>query len=465
MEYLPVSWRIKGQTVLLVGGGEIALRKARLLDRAGARLRLVAPEVEPDLAALVEQGGGEIQRQVFAADQLDGVLLALAATDDEAVNRAVSEAAQARGVPVNVVDNPPLCTFIFPAIVDRDPLIISISSGGASPVAARWVRSRIETLIPARWGRLAALMGSRRKRLAEKLPSVSARRLFWEKVIDGAVAEQTLAGQDEAAATELDAAIEAADADKLMRGEVYLVGAGPGDADLLTFRALRLLQKADVVVYDRLVSPGVLELARRDAELVYVGKKRAEHVLPQDDINRLLVDYARQGKKVCRLKGGDPFIFGRGGEELEQVVEAGIDFQVVPGVTAAAGCAAYAGIPLTHRDHAQSVRFITGHRKENGELNLPWSDFLTPSETLVFYMGLVSLPAISAGLIMAGRSPDTPAALISRGTLSGQRVLKGTLGSLPDLVAEAGAEAPSLLIIGDVVGLYPRYRWFEDGEG
>lgn len=465
MEYLPVSWRIKGQTVLLVGGGEIALRKARLLDRAGARLRLVAPEVEPDLAALVEQGGGEIQRQVFAADQLDGVLLALAATDDEAVNRAVSEAAQARGVPVNVVDNPPLCTFIFPAIVDRDPLIISISSGGASPVAARWVRSRVETLIPARWGRLAALMGSRRKRLAEKLPSVSARRLFWEKVIDGAVAEQTLAGQDEAAATELDAAIEAADADKLMRGEVYLVGAGPGDADLLTFRALRLLQKADVVVYDRLVSPGVLELARRDAELVYVGKKRAEHVLPQDDINRLLVDYARQGKKVCRLKGGDPFIFGRGGEELEQVVEAGIDFQVVPGVTAAAGCAAYAGIPLTHRDHAQSVRFITGHRKENGELNLPWSDFLTPSETLVFYMGLVSLPAISAGLIMAGRSPDTPAALISRGTLSGQRVIKGTLGTLPDTVAEASPEAPSLLIIGDVVGLYPRYRWFEDGEG
>ena len=463
MDYLPVSWRIKDQTVLLVGGGEIALRKARLLVRAGARLRLVSPEVVPELAALVEESGGEILHQRFAEAQLDGVLLALAATDDEAVNRHVSEAAQARGTPVNVVDNPPLCTFIFPAIVDRYPLLISITSGGAAPVAARWVRSRIESMLPARWGELAALMGSRRQRLAEKLPNISARRLFWEKIIDGPVAEKTLAGQTTQAGDMLDQAIEDADAERLTQGEVYLVGAGPGDPDLLTFRALRLLQKADIVLYDRLVSPGVLELARRDAELVYVGKKRSEHVLPQDEINQLLVRYASEGKKVCRLKGGDPFIFGRGGEELESVVAAGINFQVVPGVTAAAGCAAYAGIPLTHRDHAQSVRFVTGHRKENGELNLPWKEFLTPGETLVFYMGLVSLPDISAGLILAGRDPATPAAMISQGTQAEQQVVIGTLESLPAQAAAAQPVAPTLIIIGDVVGLYPRYSWFGAG--
>ncbi|AJD48212.1 uroporphyrin-III C-methyltransferase [Isoalcanivorax pacificus W11-5] len=460
MQYLPVSWRVDGQWVLLVGGGEIALRKARLLARAGARLRVVAPEIEPALAELVDQTGGERLASVFEAAQLDGVQLALAATDSDSVNRAVSEAAQARGIPVNVVDNPSLCTFIFPAIVDRDPLLVSISSGGASPVLARWLRSRIESWLPARWGELASLMGSRRKALAEKLPAVSARRLFWENVLDGPVVEQSLAGRSQEAGALLDKAIEQADAATLSEGEVYLVGAGPGDPDLLTFRALRLLQKADVVLYDRLVSPGVLELARRDAELVYVGKKRSEHVIPQNEINELLVQYARQGKKVCRLKGGDPFIFGRGGEEIERVVAEGIRFQVVPGITAASGCAAYAGIPLTHRDHAQSVRFVTGHRKENGELNLPWAALTTPNETLVFYMGLVSLPDISRGLIAAGKSPQTPAALVSQGTTADQQVVTGTLENLPALAAQAQLPAPTLLIIGDVVALHAQLNWF-----
>ena len=459
MDYLPVAWRLKEQLALVVGGGEIALRKARLLDRAGARLRVVAPEIEPELVQLVERQGGELLRCHYHADQLDGVALAIGATDDQQVNRQLHGDAVARHLPVNVVDNPPLCTFIFPAIVDRDPLLISISSGGASPVLARWARSKIETLLPAGLGRLATLMGRYRKTLAEKLPQVGARRLFWEGLLDGPLMERVLAGQDQQAETLLQQAVDDADRESLARGEVYLVGAGPGDPDLMTFRALRLLQKADVVLYDRLVGPGILELARRDAELVYVGKARNEHVVPQDEINSLLVRYACEGKKVCRLKGGDPFIFGRGGEELDSVVEAGIDFQVVPGVTAAAGCAAYAGIPLTHRDHAQSVRFVTGHRKDNS-VDLPWGSLITPGETLVFYMGLVSLADICSNLKAQGMRADMPAAVISRGTMTDQQVIIGNLSSLPGLVSEREVAAPSLVIIGSVVTLHPRYRWF-----
>ena len=463
MNYLPVAWRLRDQAALLVGGGEIALRKARLLVRAGARLRVVAPEICDELVALIRESHGEQFNRQFAATDLEGVTLAIAATDDDQVNASVSHAAQAANVPVNVVDNPPLCTFIFPAIVDRDPILISISSGGASPVLARWVRSRIESWLPGRWGRVATLMGRYRKQLAEKLPSVGARRQFWEGLLDGPLVEKVLAGQENQAETFLAEAIEQANQKKLMKGEVYLVGAGPGDPDLLTFRALRLLQKADVVLYDRLVSAQVLELARRDADMVYVGKRAAEHVLPQQDINKLLVHYASQGLKVCRLKGGDPFIFGRGGEELEQVVEAGIDFQVVPGVTAAAGCAAYAGIPLTHRDHAQSVRFVTGHRKENGELDLPWPNLITPRETLVFYMPQISLEQICQQLIHHGMDPLMPAALISKGTTDTQDVIAADLSSLSEQVKTRQPAAPSLLIVGSVVNLYPRYRWFEPG--
>jgi uroporphyrin-III C-methyltransferase / precorrin-2 dehydrogenase / sirohydrochlorin ferrochelatase len=461
MEYLPVAWRIRDQLALVVGGGEIALRKARLLVRAGARVRIVSPEIEPALRQLIDEQGGEWLPARYHSGHLDGVVLAIGATDDHDVNRQLHHDALLRQLPVNVVDNPPLCTFIFPAIVDRDPLLISISSGGASPVLARWARSRIETLLPAGLGRLASLMGRYRQALAEKLPQVGARRLFWEGMLDGALMEQVLAGQDQRAESLLKQAIDEADRDSLSRGEVYLVGAGPGDPDLMTFRALRLLQKADVVLYDRLVGPGILELARRDAELVYVGKARSQHVMAQDDINALLVRYAREGKKVCRLKGGDPFIFGRGGEELDQVVESGIDFQVVPGVTAAAGCAAYAGIPLTHRDHAQSVRFVTGHRKDNS-VDLPWGSLITPGETLVFYMGLVSLPEICSNLIAQGMSAEMPAAIVSRGTMQDQQVVIGTLTSLPQRVAEQEVAAPSLLIIGTVVSLHPRYRWFRE---
>ena len=459
MEYLPVAWRLRDRTALIVGGGEVALRKARLLDRAGARLRVVSPATEPALQQLLQAQGGEWIAAPWHARHLEGVVLAIGATDDENVNRQLHDEAVARGVPVNVVDNPPLCTFIFPAIVDRDPLLISISSGGASPVLARWVRSRIETLLPARLGRVASLMGKFRPAVAARLPVIGARRQFWEGLLEGTFMEKVLAGRNDEAEAILSGSIAAADVPELSRGEVYLVGAGPGDPDLLTFRALRLLQKADVVLYDRLVGPGILELARRDAELVYVGKARNEHVVPQQEINSLLVHYARQGKKVCRLKGGDPFIFGRGGEELDSVVEAQIPFQVVPGVTAAAGCAAYAGIPLTHRDHAQSVRFLTGHRKD-GSIDLPWSSLVVPGETLVFYMGLHGLADICSALQQAGMASERPAALVSRGTLEDQRVILGTLASLPALAADAEVPAPSLLIIGEVVSLHPRYHWF-----
>lgn len=459
MDYLPVSWRLRDQLALLVGGGDIALRKGRLLVRAGARLRVVAPQIDAELKQLVEQQGGEWLPENYQSSHLEGVVLAIGATDNNDVNRQLHADAVARHLPVNVVDNPPLCTFIFPAIVDRDPLLISISSGGASPVLARWARSKIETLFPADLGKLAQLMGRFRKPLAEKLPRIGARRLFWEGLLDGPLMEKVLAGQHAEAEALLSDAVAGADVEALSRGEVYLVGAGPGDPDLMTFRALRLLQKADVVLYDRLVGQGILELARRDAELVYVGKARNEHVVPQQEINSLLVKYALEGKKVCRLKGGDPFIFGRGGEELDSVVAAGIDFQVVPGVTAAAGCAAYAGIPLTHRDHAQSVRFITGHRKD-GSVDLPWSSLNTVNETLVFYMGLVSLAEICANLLAQGMPSDMPAAIVSRGTLTDQQVIIGTLTSLPEKIAGMEVAAPSLLIIGSVVSLHPRYRWF-----
>src|SRR5690554_521611 len=459
MEYLPVAWRLREQTVLLVGGGEIALRKARLLARAGARLRVVAPEIEAELLQLIEQQGGQWLQHSYQAEHLDGVTLAIGATDNQQVNEQLHADALARQLPVNVVDNPSLCTFIFPAIVDRDPLLISISSSGNAPVLARWARAKLESFFPAELGKLATLMGRFRKPLAEKLPQIGARRLFWEGLLDGPMMEKVLAGRHQEAEQLLAAAVATADTESLSRGEVYLVGAGPGDPDLLTFRALRLLQKADVVLYDRLVGPGVLELARRDAEMIYVGKARDEHVLPQEEINQLLVKYALEGKKVCRLKGGDPFIFGRGGEELDGVAQAGIDFQVVPGITAASGCAAYAGIPLTHRDHAQSVRFITGHRKD-GSVELPHGNLNTSGETLVFYMGLLGLAQICEKLQKQGMAADMPAAIISRGTLPDQQVVMGTVSTLAEKAQSEQVSAPSLVIIGSVVTLHPRYHWF-----
>ncbi len=422
---------------------------------------MVAPEIDSQLVALVEQSHGLVHRRGYASGDLEGAVLAIAATDDEPLNAQISRDAQARGVPVNVVDAPALCSVIFPAIVDRSPLIVAVSSAGDAPVLARLIRAKIETWIPSAYGQLAGLAKRFRQQVKQLFPDVQQRRVFWEDVFQGPIAERVLSGQP-AEAERMLAERVAGGAPKPL-GEVYLVGAGPGDPDLLTFRALRLMQQADVVLYDRLVAEPIIEMCRRDAERIYVGKRRADHAVPQDQINRLLIDLAKQGKRVLRLKGGDPFIFGRGGEEIGELAAHGIPFQVVPGITAASGCAAYAGIPLTHRDHAQSVRFVTGHLKD-GSSDLPWADLTSPGQTLVFYMGLVGLPIICEQLVRHGRSADTPAALVQQGTTRNQRVFTGTLGSLPQLVAEHDVHAPTLVIVGEVVKLRDQLAWFEGAQ-
>ncbi|MWK58230.1 uroporphyrinogen-III C-methyltransferase [Pseudomonas otitidis] len=461
MDFLPLFHNLQGRHVLVVGGGEIALRKARLLADAGACLRVVAPEIDSQLVALVEQSQGLVHRRGYASGDLEGAVLVIAATDDEPLNAQISRDAQARGVPVNVVDAPALCSVIFPAIVDRSPLIVAVSSAGDAPVLARLIRAKIETWIPSAYGQLAGLAKRFRQQVKQLFPDVQQRRVFWEDVFQGPIAERVLSGQP-AEAERMLAERVAGGAPKPL-GEVYLVGAGPGDPDLLTFRALRLMQQADVVLYDRLVAEPIIEMCRRDAERIYVGKRRADHAVPQEQINRLLIDLAKQGKRVLRLKGGDPFIFGRGGEEIGELAAHGIPFQVVPGITAASGCAAYAGIPLTHRDHAQSVRFVTGHLKD-GSSDLPWADLTSPGQTLVFYMGLVGLPIICEQLVRHGRSADTPAALVQQGTTRNQRVFTGTLGNLPQLVAEHEVHAPTLVIVGEVVKLRDQLAWFEGAQ-
>lgn len=459
MQFLPLFHKLQGRQVLVIGGGEVALRKARLLSDAGAVLRVVAPEIRSELQELAGPGG--IFLRGYASSDLQGVALVIAATDDVPLNAQISAEAQALGIPVNVVDAPALCSVIFPAIVDRSPLIVAVSSGGDAPVLARLIRAKIETWIPATYGQLANLGKRFRERVKQLFPDVQQRRVFWEDVFQGQIAESVFAGKPEEGERLLEKRLAGAAPRAL--GEVYLVGAGPGDPDLLTFRALRLMQQADVVLYDRLVAPAIIELCRRDAERIYVGKRRADHAVPQEQINQLLIDLARQGKRVLRLKGGDPFIFGRGGEEIEQLAAEDIPFQVVPGITAASGCAAYAGIPLTHRDHAQSVRFVTGHLKD-GSSNLPWKDLVAPGQTLVFYMGLVGLPGICEQLIAHGRSGATPAALVQQGTTQNQRVFTGTLQTLPALVAEHEVHAPTLVIVGEVVTLRDKLAWFEGAQ-
>jgi uroporphyrin-III C-methyltransferase/precorrin-2 dehydrogenase/sirohydrochlorin ferrochelatase len=458
MEFLPLFHNLNGRHVLIVGGGEVALRKARLLKGSGAALTVVAPDIYPVMRELVESSGDTLIERCYQPEDMTGCVLVIAATDNESVNVQVSEQAKAAGLPVNVVDSPSLCTVIFPAIIDRSPLIVAVSSGGDAPVLARLVRAKLESWIPAAYGELAGLAKKFRSKVKRRFNDVQARRVFWEEVFQSEIGEKVLAGQPLVAERLLEAKLNSASSE--VKGEVYLVGAGPGDPDLLTFRALRLMQQADVVLYDRLVAPAILDMCRRDADRIYVGKKRSEHAVPQDEINQLLIDLAQKGKRVLRLKGGDPFIFGRGGEEIERLAEHGIGFQVVPGITAASGCAAYAGIPLTHRDYAQSVRFITGHLKDQ-TCDLPWQDLTSPGQTLVFYMGLVGLPIICEQLIKYGRPSDTPAALVQQGTTTSQRVFTGTLSSLPRLVLEHEVHAPTLIIVGEVVTLRDKLAWFE----
>jgi uroporphyrin-III C-methyltransferase/precorrin-2 dehydrogenase/sirohydrochlorin ferrochelatase len=457
LDYLPIYLQLKDAPVVLIGGGSVGTRKARLLLRAGARLTVVAPQITPELEQLLASHGGVWQRSEYAGSDLHHCRLVIAATSDRALNEQVSTDATDLALLVNVVDSPDLCTFIFPSIVDRSPLLIAISSGGHSPVLARQLRRKIETLVPAGYGRLAEFAGRFRSLVKTKITSESARRLFWEQTLEGTVAEQLLAGREDQAESLLRTQLETTESKP--RGEVFLIGAGPGDPDLMTFKAVRLLQSADVVLHDRLVSEPILDMARRDAERIYVGKARADHAVPQQEINQLLVDLALQGKRVVRLKGGDPFIFGRGGEEIELLAQHGIPFQVIPGITAASGAACYAGIPLTHRDHAQSVRFVAGYLKGD-RIDHDWAQFQSSSETLVFYMGLAGLPVICEQLQAHGRAPTTPVALIERGTLADQRVLLGTLETMVDIVAQEQPRAPTLIIVGDVVRLHEDLAWF-----
>ncbi len=457
METLPLGFRLRSRSCLIVGGGEVAHRKADLVLRAGAVVTLVAPEIADDVAALVLKHQGQLVPRKWQPDDINNHDLVIAATDDTQLNEAISAACFARHIPVNVVDSPALCSVIFPAIVDRSPLMISVSSNGAAPVLARQLRARLETLIPEGYGRLAAFMREGRALAKQQLIDTRTRRLFWESVLAGPIPQMIYAGQQDQAKAALIDSMKGFAASAM--GEVYLVGAGPGDPDLLTFKALRLMQQADVVVYDRLVSAPILDMCRRDAERIYVGKARANHALPQEGINALLVRLAQEGKRVCRLKGGDPFIFGRGGEEIEELAEAGVPFQVVPGITAASGCAAYAGIPLTHRDYAQSVRFVTGHLKD-GTPDLPWEELVHPQQTLVLYMGLVSLAPIREQLLAHGLPEQTPVAMISKGTTQDQQVLTGTLANIVDVLAQHTLPAPTLIIIGEVVSLRHKLQWF-----
>ena len=457
MQYLPICMRLQDAPVVLVGGGSVATRKARLLLRAGANLTVVSPEIADELESLLAEHGGVWQQSRYQETDLHGRKLVVAATPERTTNEQVYREATALSIPVNVVDSPELCTFIFPSIVDRDPMLIAISSSGKSPVLARILRRKIEAMVPAAYGRLAEFAGSFRQLVKDSIAEETPRRLFWEQAMEGTLAEQVLAGREQQAEAQLRERL--GDSEALHAGEVYLIGAGPGDPDLLTFKAVRLLQSADVVLYDRLVSPLVVDMARRDAERIYVGKKRADHALAQTDINQLLLELAQQGKRVVRLKGGDPFVFGRGGEEIELLAEHGIPFQVVPGITAASGAACYAGIPLTHRDYAQSVRFVAGYLKGD-KVDHDWTTFQSTTETLVFYMGLMGLPVICEQLQAHGRSPDTPVALVERGTLLEQRVLLGTLDSMVAIVEREKPRAPTLIIVGDVVRLHEDLAWF-----
>lgn len=459
MDFFPIFLDIRNRPCLVVGGGTVAERKTASLLKSGADVILVSPTLTRNLTTWSDMGQLSHRAREFNEDDLTGCHLVIAATDRTDVNRHISELAGDLRIPVNVVDQPELCSFILPSVIDRSPVVAAISTGGASPVLARLIRSRLESVIPAGYGRLADLCNRFRQRVKETFANPTDRRLFWERTLEGGVAERVFSGHD----TEADQLMEKALTDTRLTaktGEVYLVGAGPGDPDLLTFRALRLMQQADVVVYDRLVAKPILEMTRHDAEHIYVGKERDKHTMRQEEINRLLAKLAKEGKRVLRLKGGDPFIFGRGGEEIDTLAAEGIPFQVIPGITAAAGCASYAGIPLTHRDYAQSVTFVTGHLKD-GTMNLNWPMLAQPSQTIVFYMGLVGLPVICLELQRHGVAADMPIALIQQGTTHMQRVFTGTLATIQEIVKREKPKPPTLIIVGRVVELQEKLAWFE----
>ena len=460
MQYLPIFTKLDNKPVLVVGGGEVALRKCRAFLKARASVTLVAPWFCDELKEHAHNNEVTLIDAYFDESHLDGKMLVIAATDRDEVNNNVFELANARNVFVNVVDDQPKCTFIFPSIVDRDPITIAISSAGTAPVLARRLREKLETLIPHHIGPLATLVGGFRDKVKKRFKHFSDRRQFWEGVFDSSVVSKVQTGDTQAAQQQLEQML---DAKAEPEGEVYIVGAGPGDPELLTLKALQLMQQADVVVYDFLVSDEIMELVRRDADLICVGKRLGDHSVVQEDTNQMLVDLAKQGKKVCRIKGGDPFIYGRGGEEVQVLAANNVNYQIVPGITAAAGCSAYAGIPLTHRDHAQAIQFVTGHCKKDGQ-ELDWQSLAKANQTLAIYMGVIKSPHIQSELLKHGRKADTPVAIIENGTRKNQRVVTGQLGELADLIQRNSIISPALLIIGEVAALHSQLAWFGKNE-
>ena len=467
MTYFPLFHNVQQLKALLIGGGKVAKRRAKSLIAAGVNCDLVATVVSEELTLLVQSNGGTVTIGGYASDQVMlGYNLILALTNDRTINHQIATDAKAMGLLVNVVDVSDDGNIIFGAIIDRAPLTIAINNGGASPVLSSILRQQLEQFVPKAYGQLASLVGAYRPQVKDALPNTTDRSIFWHQVLQGPVAEAVFSGKHNEAESLLKKHLKELDSglgNVKTNGEVYLIGAGPGDPDLLTLRAFRLLQKADVVLYDALVSDGVMALIPEGVERVYVGKRRANHSVPQAGINQLLVDYAKQGKRVARLKGGDPFIFGRGGEEIETLAEQHVPFQVVPGITAANGCSAYSGIPLTHRDYAQSVRFVTGQLRD-GSVDLPWSELVVEGQTLVFYMGLKGLPLICEALINHGMDQHMPVALIEKGTTQDQRVLESDLTGLPALIEAEQVMSPSLFLVGRVVSLHDKLAWFSSSR-
>lgn len=448
MNTLPLFFNLSHQRVLIIGGGEVAQRKADLLHKAGASLVVLSKHFDEGFLQFLQDNNHAIIHKPYESSDLDGIgkpSFIICATDDHAINVQVHADAKARSIAINVVDVPDLCDFIFPAIVDRDPIVIGVSSNGKAPVLARLIRAKIESQLPSTIGRIAKLAGEFRQTVKEKLPTITERRHFWEGVFNRALADNAVGHLTD----ELDDFVKNND----KAGEVYIVGAGAGDPDLLTFKALRLMQQADVVLYDALVADEILDLCRRDSDKIFVGKKRADHTKTQDQINELLVKYAKQGKRVLRLKGGDPFVFGRGGEEMIACQEAGVPYQVVSGITAALAAGSYAGIPLTHRGVATSVRFLTGCYQTSEAFDGLKSAYQS-DETLVFYMGLHALGKIVDSLLTSGLSADTPVAIVSNASLPTQKVLIGALDDIVTKNEQAGLSAPAIIIAGNVVKLY-----------
>ena len=459
MEFLPLFFRVNEYRALVFGQGSAALRKIEVLNKAGCQVDWVFGKQELLSEQLAQSEAVHILEHESEScwERADFVVAACEQLDQD---REIAERSKSMRIPVNVVNHAELSTFIFPSIIDRSPVIAAVSSSGELPVLTRLLRSRLEASIPSAFGRLALLARDYRERVKQQIGNVNTRRRFWERHLEGRFSELVFSGKEQEAKNLLEDNLDSGIYEGKESGEVYLVGAGPGDPDLLTFKALRLIRQADVVLYDRLVSPEIMNLVRQDAEKVNVGKERARHTMPQTSINDLLVEYAKKGHRVLRLKGGDPFIFGRGGEEIETLAQEKIAFQVVPGITAASGCSCYSGIPLTHRDYAQSVRFITGHLKDDSH-NLPWHELVHLNQTLVFYMGLSALETICNELIAHGMSPEMPAALISKGTTREQQVLVDTVGGLHASYQQSTLRAPTIIIVGEVVSLHDKLNWIE----